>query len=160
MNKIMVNKIRSGFLSWGLVLLLGSCGLNPQNADIDLNATLPEAKLTIYQDAIRKLGMMSVIYGSSPLNIMSKNIADNTGTSVATNAEIPRDITEIVKSTLNGVGGNVIFIPYDPDFLAASVNTGYSEFENKLIPDVIVSGGITEFDRGLVTKGDSAEIDA
>lgn len=160
MNKIMVNKIRSGFLSLGLILLLGSCGLNPQNADIDLNATLPEAKLTIYQDAIRKLGMMSVIYGSSPLNIMSKNIADNTGTSVASSAEIPRDITEIVKSTLNGVGGNVVFIPYDPDFLAASVNTGYSEFANKLIPDVIVSGGITEFDRGLVTKGDSAEIDA
>jgi len=160
MNKIMVNKIRSGFLSFGVVLLVGACGLNPQNADVDLNATLPEAKLTIYEDAIRKLGMMSVIYGSSSLNIMSKNIADNTGTSVATSAEIPRDITEIVKSTLNGVGGNVTFIPYDPDFLAASVNTGYSSFENKLIPDVIVSGGITEFDRGLVTKGDSSEIEA
>jgi len=162
MNKIMVNKIRSGFLSLGTVLLLGACGLNPQNADVDLNVTLPEAKLTIYQDAIRNLGMMSVIYGTAPLNIMSKTIGDNTGSSAATRAEIPRDVTEIVKSTLNAIGGNVTFIPYDPEFFAMSVNTGYSDtaFENKLIPDVVVSGGITEFDRGLVTKGDSAEVDA
>lgn len=144
----------------GLTLAVASCGLNPQNADIDLNTTLPEAKLTVYQDAVRKLGMMSVIYGSAPLHIMSKNIADNTGTSAATSAEIPRDITEIVKSTLNAVGGNITFIPYDPDFFANSMNTGYSDFANKLIPDVVVSGGITEFDRALVTKGDSSEIEA
>jgi len=162
MNEIMLNKIRSGALSLGLVLLVGACGLNPQNADVDLNVTLPEAKLTIYQDAIRSLGMMSVIYGTPSLNIMSKTIGDNTGSSAATRAEIPRDITEIVKSTLNAIGGNVTFIPYDPEFFAMSVNTGYSEtaFENKKIPDVVVSGGITEFDRGLVTKGDSSEIEA
>ncbi len=160
MNNVLKKKVYSGFTCFSLVLLLGACGLNPQNADVDLNNTLPEAKYTVYEEAIRKIGMMSVIYGSLPLNIMSKNIADNTGTSAATSAEVPRDITEIVKSTLNGVGGNVTFIPYDPDFLANSINTGYSEFTNKLIPDVIVSGGITEFDRGLVTKGDSGEIDA
>lgn len=152
--------MKAGVISFSLITIISGCGLNPQNADLDLNNTLPEAKFTVYQDAVRKLGMMSIIYGRLPLNIMSKNIADQTGTSVATRAEIPRDITEIVKSTLNGIGGNITFIPYDPDFLASSVNTGYSEFSNKMIPDVVVSGGITEFDRGLVTKGDSAEIDA
>ncbi len=156
----MMKRISSGFFSLGLTLLLGACALNPQSADTDLNNTLPETKSTVYSDAIRKLGMMSVIYGRKPLNIMSKNISDNTGSSAATRAEIPRDITEIVKSTLNGVGGNVTFIPYDPEFLANSQNTGYSDFANKLIPDVIVSGGITEFDRGLVTKGDSFNIAA
>lgn len=160
MNKNIIKKSCISLLSLTLVLLVGSCGLNPQNADIDLNNTLPEAKSTVYQDAIRKLGMMGVIYGSAPLHIMSKNIGDNTGTSVATKAEIPRDITEMVKSTLNAVGGNVTFIPFDPDFFAASANTGYSSFENKIIPNVVVSGGITEFDRGLVTKGDSFEIEA
>ncbi|MDT8405845.1 MAG: DUF4384 domain-containing protein [Methylococcales bacterium] len=148
------------FPAFCLSLLIASCGLNPQNADIDINNTLPEAKYTVYQEAIRKIGLMGQIFDRPSVNIMSKYISDNTGTSVATNAEIPRDITEMVKSTLNGVGGNITFIPYDPDFLANSVNTGYSEFSEKIIPDVIVSGGITEFDRGLVTKGDSTEIDA
>ena len=147
-------------LSFCIASLLAGCGLNPQSADVDLNTTLPEAKLTVYKNAIMKLGMMGTIYDVQPLHVMSKNIGDNTGTSVATSAEIPRDITEMVKSTLNGIGGNITFIPYDPSFLADSMNTGYSEFEAKLIPDVIVSGGITEFDRGLVTKGDSGEAEA
>ncbi len=155
--KILMKRVNRSVLLLGLTSVVASCGLNPQTADIDLNTTIPEAKLTIYQDAVRKLGMMSVIYSSAPLQIMSKNIGDNTGTSAATKAEIPRDITEIVKSTLNAIGGNVTFIPYDPDFLANSLNTGYSNFDNKMIPDVVVSGGITEFDRALVTKGDSAE---
>jgi len=160
MNINLVKKMNVSFLFLSLTLFIASCGLNPHNADVDLNITLPEAKLTVYQDAVRKLGMMGVIFGAGPLNVMSKNVGDNTGTSVATNAAIPRDITEIVQSTLNAVGGNVIFIPYDPDFFANSMNTGYSDFENKLIPDVVVSGGITEFDRALVTKGDSSEIEA
>lgn len=153
-------KLKAGVCSCFLLVAVSGCGLNPQTADVDINNTLPEAKTTVYQDAVRKLGMMSAIYGKLPINIMSKNISDNTGTSVATNAEIPSDITEMVKSTLNAIGGNIVFIPYDPDFFANSANTGYSDFSQKLIPDVIVSGGITEFDRGLVTKGDSAELDA
>jgi peptidoglycan hydrolase-like protein with peptidoglycan-binding domain len=157
--KTRLYKIKNGVAVCSLILLASACGLNPQNADLDLNNTLPEAKHTVYQDAVRKLGFLSTVYGRQPLKIMSKNISDNTGTSVATNAEIPRDITEMVKSTLNAIGGNLTFIPYDPDFFANSVNTGYSEFTEKLIPDVVVSGGITEFDRGLVTKGDSAEIE-
>ena len=160
MNTIFRKNIYSGILSFSLVSLLGGCGLNPQAADVDLNVTLPEAKLTVYKSAIRKLGMMGSIYGRPSLHIMSKEISDNTGTSAATRAEIPRDITGMVSSSLNGIGGGITFIPYDPIFLSHTQNTGYSVFENKLIPHVVVSGGITEFDRGLVTKGDSGEAEA
>jgi hypothetical protein len=38
--------------------------------------------------------------------------------------------------------------------------TGYSDFSNKLIPDVVITGGITEFDRGLETRGDGTDIGA
>ena len=139
------------------ITALASCGLNPQNADTDINKTLPEAKATVYSNGIRKLGMLGDIFNSGKLNIMSKEIADNTGTSTATGGEVPRNITEMVKSTLNAIGGAITFVPYDPDFMSNNANLSYSTFENKTIPDVIVSGGITEFDRGLVTKGDGAE---
>lgn len=142
-----------------LPLLLVGCGLNPQNADIGLNETLPETKVTVYQQAINQLGLMSTIYGGEPLKVMAKEIVDNTGTSVATNAEIPRDITEMVKSTLNGIGGNIMYIPYEPEFMLNTAQTGYSDYGDKILPQVILSGGITEFDRGLVTKGDSLEFD-
>ena len=156
MNNRMIGK--SLRLVW-LPMLLGGCGLNPQNADIGLNETLPEAKVTIYQKAINQLGLMTSIYSNNPMKIMAKEIVDNTGTSVATSAEIPRDITEMVKSTLNGIGGNVLYIPYEPEFMQNTVITGYSEYADKILPQVILSGGITEFDRGLVTKGDSLDLD-
>lgn len=35
--------------------------------------------------------------------------------------------------------------------------TKYSSFSNKVIPNVILSGGITQFDRGLVTKGENTD---
>ncbi len=140
-------------------LVCVSCGLNPQAADIGLDETLPEAKITVYQNAIDRLGLMTDIYGNSPLKIMTKEILDDTGTSVATNAEIPRDITEMVKSTLNGIGGNVLYIPYEPLFMQNTAGTGYSDYGDKILPQVILSGGITEFDRALVTKGDALEAD-
>lgn len=150
--------VRHGVRLLPLSMLLVSCGLNPQNVDIDTNETLPEAKVTIYQQAIDKLGMMTQIYSDNPLKIMTKDILDNTGTSVATNAEVPRDMTEMVKSTLNGIGGNITYIPYEPEFMQNTANTGYSDYGNKVLPQVILSGGITEFDRALVTKGESMDM--
>jgi hypothetical protein len=140
--------------------LLTSCQTAPQNVNVELPKTLPVAKVTVFNDAIHKLGTMGAIYNGFPVRVMVNEIVDNTGTSVATQAEIPRDITAMVKSTLNGMGGNVLFIPYDANFMANAMNTGYTKFDNKVIPDIIVDGGITEFDRGLTTKGDSTELDA
>lgn len=149
----------NGFRVVCLPLFFTGCGLNPQNADIGLNETLPEAKVTIYQSAVNKLGLMTEVYSNEPVKIMAKEVFDNTGTSVATSGEIPRDITEMVKSTLNGIGGNVLYIPYEPEFMLNTAQTGYSGYEDKILPQVILSGGITEFDRGLVTQGDSFDVD-
>lgn len=144
---------------WVSILLIG-CGANPRNADIGLDLTLPEAKITIYQKAIDQLGLMTTIYDSAPVKIMVKEIFDNTGTSVATSAEIPRDVTEMVKSTLNAIGGNVIYIPYEPEFMIQTAGTGYTDYGDKILPQIVLTGGITEFDRGLVTKGDELEVGA
>lgn len=142
-----------------LVSLLVACSLNPENPDEDLNNTLPEAKVSLYSVAIKKMGMMSIIYGTSPLAVMSKDIADNTGSATSTAFEIPRDITEMVKSTLNAIGGNITYIQYDPGFTNDAKILEFIALNNIKRPDVIVSGGITEFDRGMVTKGDTSNAD-
>ncbi|MGQ0595380.1 MAG: DUF4384 domain-containing protein [Gammaproteobacteria bacterium] len=137
--------------------LLAACA-HPHKVDVQLPESLPEAKITEFSRAIQDLGLMSSVYGAPKMHIMAKQVFDNTGTSLPTQAEIPGEITEMVKSTLNGIGGAVTFIPYDPEFVANNINTGYSGFEAKLIPDVVVSGGITEFDRALVTRGKSTDV--
>jgi hypothetical protein len=65
----------------------------------------------------------------------------------------------MVKSTLNSIGGGILYIPYDPEFMLNTAKTGYSDYADKYLPHVVISGGITEFDRGLVTKGENLDGD-
>jgi len=135
-----------------------SCSsMDPRNVDVELPETLPSTKVTNYTDALDDLGLMTEIYDTDFLKIQSNPIGDNTGASRSTGHEIPKDITEMIKTSLNAMGGRVVFIPYDPAFIQNQSVTGYSNFENKYIPDLVLSGGITEFDRGLVTRGENTD---
>lgn len=135
-----------------------SCAtMDPKKVDVELKETAPVTKITSFTNALEDLGLMSEIYGSEPLRIQSNPIQDNTGAANYTGGEIPRDITEMIKSSLNRIGGMVVYIPYDPSFVLNQMNTGYSSFENKVIPDVVLSGGITEFDRALEVRGGNSD---
>lgn len=136
-----------------LSLGLGGCGkMDPRNVDVDLPKDMPEVKETSFDQPLSDLGKMTQIYGKR-VYIQGKDITDMTGLSVYGYGEIPGDITEMTKSALNAIGGNVVYIPYSPVFINNQMVTGYSNFQGKLIPDVVLSGGITEFDRGLETRG-------
>ena len=141
-------------------LILAGCVSDPAKVDVQLEETAPEVKVTSYTAALDKLGMMTEIYDTGLVKIQSQGIGDDTGTAATTGGEIQRDITEIMKSTLNSIGGNVQFIEYDPAFIQNQMVTGYSNFEERLIPDVVVTGGITEFDRGLETRGQGTDVGA
>ncbi|RPH51610.1 MAG: hypothetical protein EHM85_05915 [Desulfobacteraceae bacterium] len=142
-------------------LLLVSCAsVDPANIEVELKTAPPTVQTTNYTQALADLGLMTEIYNVDVVKIQSNPIGDNTGTSGSTGGEIPRDITEMIKSALNSIGGRVTFIPYDPSFMQNQMVTGYSNFDDKLIPDVIISGGITEFDRGLETRGDGTDVSA
>jgi hypothetical protein len=142
------------------VMMFACASMDPRNVDVQLETTPPREKITSYTESLSDLGLMTEIYGTEKLLIQSNPIGDKTGSSQATGGEIPRDITEMMKSSLNSVGGNVIYIPYDPAFIQNQMVTGYSNFQEKLIPNVVLSGGITEFDRGLATKSENLDLSA
>ncbi len=140
-----------------LLLGLGACGkMDPRNVDVDLPSDMPEVKETSFDKPLAELGRMTQIYGKRAY-IQGKDITDFTGLSQYGYGEIPRDITEMTKSALNAIGGNVVYIPYSPVFINNQMVTGYSNFQGKLIPDIVLSGGITEFDRGLETRGSNTD---
>jgi len=154
-------EIRLVVLLLPVLFFMVSCAtVDPRKVDVELKEEPPAQKITSFTEALTKLGMMTEIYGTEALRIQSKDIADNTGTAGATGGEIPRDVTEMLKSTLNSIGGKVTFIPYNPAFIQNQMVTGYSTFENKTIPDVVITGGITEFDRGLETRGNNVDVGA
>ncbi|RJP83325.1 MAG: DUF4384 domain-containing protein [Desulfobacteraceae bacterium] len=155
---IQLKWIRSVLFTIPVLLVLISCAsVDPRQVDVEIKEEPPEVKITSFTEALTQLGKMTEIYATEELRVQSKDIADNTGTSGATGGEIPRDVTEMLQSTLNSIGGKVRFIPYNPAFIQNQMVTGYSTFENKMIPDVVITGGITEFDRGLETRGSNVD---
>ena len=148
------------FLLGLALVLMSSCGdMNPKNVDVQLEKSAPVEKITSYSQALIDLGLMSQVYDTGLMKVQSQDIADETGTSMSTGGEIQRNITEIMKSTLNNIGGNIIFIEYNPAYIQNQMVSGYSSFDNKAIPDVVITGGITEFDRGLETRGTGTNLD-
>lgn len=148
----------TAFLLITAIISLSSCkSVENVKDEVILEQKMPVVKVTSYTKSLSDLGLMTEIYGKSAVKIMSQPIGDNTGASGASGGEIPRDITEMIKSSLNAIGGSVTYIPYDPAFIQNNAATGYSSFEGKLIPDIVVSGGITEFDRALLTTGASKD---
>ncbi len=145
------------FLSLFLLVLISCASVDPRNVDVEIKEEPPTAKITSFTETLPLLGRMTEIYSTQELRVQSKEIADNTGTSGATGGEIPRDISEMLQSTLNSIGGKVTYVPYNPDFIQNQMVTGYSTFENKTIPNVVITGGITEFDRGLETRGSNVD---
>lgn len=130
---------------------LASCAaLDPRKVQItDLPQETIQPKLTSFTTVLRDLGKMTETYNTRRLNLLSLPIGDDTGVSAAPGAEIPRDITEMVKTALNAIGGRLTFIPYNP-IVSQNLAVLYpQETISRQVPHAYISGGITEFDRGL-----------
>lgn len=128
--------------------------------EVPVETTAPGQKVTTFTDNLKTFGLMMEIHRTQPLKVVVKDIVDKTGASFATGSEIQQNITEIVKSTLNSMGENVVFIEYDPEFVQAMQQTGYSDFSDKLIPDIVITGAITEFDRALESWDKGTDVGA
>jgi len=136
-----------------------SCA-NPQKVQIKLPKEKVTKKISRYTSSLDILGKMTIIYDSKSLKIQSKGIQDDTGTAQATGGEIPVDITEMIKTSLNKIGGSIQYIDYDPSHQSNMMALGYTNFQNKAIPNLVLSGGITEFDRSLEVRGSGTDASA
>jgi hypothetical protein len=152
-------------LAWALLTtaaVLGGCATQ-QGARTDASQVLtertqamapPQALATRYTDALAQFGRMLDVYrrNSKPLYVQSRAIADATGLShPLVGAELPADITEMVRSAVNRIGEKVVYVPYQPDYVL-----GHAQQGAKLqltLPDVQITGAITEFDRALAAAG-------
>jgi hypothetical protein len=143
-------------LVWALV---GCTAIAPKPEQLQLPSEPPAMSLTAFTDALAQLGLQSEIYGASLLKIQCREVNDDTGTSYHSEGEIPKKITVMVNSALNAIGGRVIYIPYWPDYFAGLQISGYPARNQKLVPDVVLAGGITEFDRGLTTVDKRTDLD-
>jgi hypothetical protein len=140
-------------------VLVGCTAMAPKPEQLQLPSEPPMVRQTSFSKALGQLGVQSEIYGANLMKIQIRELDDVTGTSYHTGGEIPKSITVMVKSALNSIGGQVVYIPFWPDYFAGIQVSGYATQDQKLEPDVILAGGITEFDRGLTTLDRTRNLD-
>lgn len=143
-----------------LPFALLSCVTDPQKFDLPIEKTAPEKKVTSFTETMKNFGLMLEIYRDQPIKVMVKEMTDKTGASYSTGSEIQQNITEIVKSTLNSMGENVMYIEYDAEFVSNMSALGYNDLSEKAIPDIIATGAITEFDRALAGWEKGTDVEA
>lgn len=103
-------------------------------------------KQTPYDEALKQFGLMLDAYNISEIRVQSKLISNQTA-----EKDLPDDVSRMLISAVNKIGKKVVYIPYDPTYVINEANTGGDIA--RALPQIVLAGGITEFDKDLIEKG-------
>lgn len=155
--------MRRGIIAKSAVLLTGvifafmtsSCSVidwfggkinDEEVADLEKDMGTPNQRATVYDESLKKFGLMLEAYNISSTKVQTKVISNDTAEKT-----LPDDVSKIMATSLNKMGRNIVFIPYDPNYVINESTTGGNI--NRSLPDIVVAGGITEFEKDLIEKG-------
>jgi len=141
-------KIRFIFLSAAASLFILGCvpDISPSISKQEMKIESPFEEVTRYSNALKKLGKMITAYEGDPIKVQSKFITNDT----SDEQSLPKDISRMLITALNKIGENIIYVPYDPQYLLNEAQTGAQI--NRVLPDIVISGAITEFDKDVYKK--------
>ena len=127
--------------------------LNKTDQQQFASAARPFQGQTIYRKALDQMGR--AINSNVPVNkiVQSKPIGNSAGGN-----ELPVNMTNImINSVSQFAGRNFTVVPYDPDFIINDFNTGGAG--SRMIPELIIGGSITEFDKDISATSESIDLD-
>ncbi|AVP58997.1 hypothetical protein [Pulveribacter suum] len=161
MKKTITSCRRWGGAALALALLGGCATTENALGDADrllqereAQKLLPVTNLSAYATALGRFGHMLDIYkdGDPVIYLQTRNILDATNlSSPLAGAEIPGDITEMVRTAVNRIGTRVVYVPYHPEYLVSQAQLG-AKF-GVTMPDFLITGALTEFDRAIAGAG-------
>jgi hypothetical protein len=118
----------------------------------DAGVTGPSARNTRYDSALEALGNMLQAYNSPPVKVQT--LAINNATA---GEGVPKDLAQLVSTALGKIQGPIKLIPYDPTYQFTEKELGKTL--DRTLPDLLVKGAITEFDKDILEKKFEAEVD-
>jgi len=145
-----------GLVAVALILLLSSCGWIQGKVDDkevkELDDQMQAFKReTIMDEALINLGQMLIAYDIAPTPIQSQNIGNETA-----DKGVPNDLYVMLSTAINKVGREVVFVPYDTQYIINEATTGGTI--QRIYPDAVISGGITGVDKDLIQKEREGDI--
>lgn len=151
--------LRTSLSIFATLLIIGCAGAPAPAPRLEKQEVVKEVNM--YTKSIETFGEMAEIYDVTPLYIQTKGVVDDTGVSkgISSTGEIPYDITEMIKSAINNIGQKVTLIDYDPAHQSNMMALGYTQFKDKIKPDIVISGGITQYDRSLLNTKSGGDTD-
>jgi hypothetical protein len=84
-------------------------------------------------------------YNIAPLRVQSKVISNDTA-----DQSLPQDVSKMLSTAVNKIGKEVIYIPFDPNYVISESTTGGNI--NRTLPQLVIAGGITEYDKDMIEK--------
>ncbi|MDD3119343.1 MAG: hypothetical protein PHQ27_09205, partial [Victivallales bacterium] len=113
---------------------------------VELDRTMKAQKLsTVFEQALNDFGILLRAYDIPRTAVQSKNIGN-----VTAEKNLPSDIYAMIASSLNRIGPQIVFIPYDAQYIISEATTGGTI--TRLYPQVVLAGGITGFDKDMFEK--------
>jgi tetratricopeptide (TPR) repeat protein len=110
--------------------------------DEGMSATKRETGL---EGSLIKFGWLLQGYDIPRTPIQCKNIGNESA-----ERGMPSDVYTLVSTSINKIGRQIIFIPYDAQYVVSESTTGGNI--NRLYPKVVIAGGITGYDKDMIQK--------
>ncbi len=129
-------------------------------ATVDSGQKGPTKNITRYDRSLQRFGRMLAAYNCDYLRIQSKAISDATAA-----GGVPKNLQQMVITSLNKIGSRLSYVDYDPSYVLTQdalaergATPGRADITLQA-PNVLVSGAITEYDKGLVSRIKSQNLD-
>jgi len=152
-------QLRPLFLTLLVLMLLLTASCAPKlikKEQFITESPKPYKRITDYSDALKKLGAMIDAYGVIEQDVLVIQAKPVTNRSACKN--LPMDITDMIESAVNKIGGKVRCALYHPSYIQGELITG-SKTIGRQLPELVIDGAITECDENLDTQSHGVDAD-
>lgn len=141
------------------IFIFSGCMGNPKFSQKEQNISMPFNNKTYFYDAFQKMNSMIIAFNRPVYKIQVKTIENLTSAKGA----MPMDSSSFIKTPLILNMNHIKVVAYEPIFNKYETKTtGFVYFPEmkKSMPNLVINGAITQFDKGIISTSNNFDIDA
>jgi len=140
------------------LFLLQGCISQPKFSEEEKKITMPFDNVTYFKGAFQKLNQLLILTHQPRYRFQVKTIENMTSAKQA----MPSDSRGFIRTPLILHMNQLSLVAYEPIYNKFETKTtGFVYFPKmkKAMPHLVINGGVTQFDKGIISKSDNFDID-